>query len=122
MPNHNDEERLTQRLDELEEMIRGEWPDAEILRLPPQEVIEPQGIRVEIARRPGGGRNSVAIIFKTDNPLMSDMDSPAERVFRLGIDKARRIFSAPPNEDRILQGTVIMTSRGINFEPYSGLE
>ena len=53
---------------------------------------------------------------------MSDTNVPYERIFDIGIQQANRVFNEIPNEERILQGTVVMTSTEVNFELYTGQE
>jgi hypothetical protein len=122
MPHHNNDERLSQRLDEIVAMVRKEWPEADILRLPPQEAFEPPRIRIEITRPQKVGENRVALILRTNRSLMNDIGIPTERIFREGIHMACKTFDSTPNKDRILQGTVIMTSKEVRFERYSGPE
>ncbi|HUU51274.1 MAG TPA: hypothetical protein VMW81_10015 [Nitrospinota bacterium] len=122
MPNGEDRERINHRLDQLEGIIRGEWTVADIERVPARDSLNPSRIRVEIDNQQATGRDRVAIIFATDLPLMSDTDIPYERIFDLGIQQAHRVFNEVPNEERILQGTVVMTSREVTFELYTGQE
>jgi hypothetical protein len=122
MPNAEDRERINHRLDQLEELIRSEWAVAEIVRVPARDSLNPSRIRVEIDNPQSTGRDRIAIIFATDLPLMSDTNIPYERIFDLAIQQAHRVFNEVPNQERILQGTVVMTSSEVNFELYTGQE
>lgn len=122
MPNGEDKVRIAHRLDQLEGIIRGEWTEADIEREPVQDTVIPPRIRVEIDNHQGVGRDRVAIIFATDQPLMSDTNIPYERIFDGGIQQAHRVFNEVPSKDRILQGTVVMTSMEVTFELYTGHE
>ncbi len=122
MPNGEDRERIKQRLDQLEGIIRGEWSDANIERGQARDSLDPSRIRLEIDNQQEAGRDRVAIIFATDQPLMSDTNVSYERIFDVGIQQAKRVFNEVPNEERILQGTVVMKSVGVNFELYTGQE
>lgn len=122
MPNGEDRERINHRLDQLEGIIRGEWTMAEIVRAPARDFLNPARIRVEIDNQQATGRDKIAIIFATYIPLMSDTNIPYERIFNLGIQQAHRVFNEVPNKERILQGTIAMTSTGVDFNLYTGQE
>ena len=122
MPNGEDRERIKHRLDQLEGAIMSEWTSAEIERLPSKDSVDLSRIRVEIENQQGTGRSRIAIIFSGDLPLMSDTNIQYNRIFNVGIQRARRVFNEVPNKERILQGSIMMTSKNVTFEIYAGQE